>query len=184
MLAVHPQRADEARDREPVRLDPGWLDHPRPKTAIERRIPLWPETVEALREALAERPEPRNKAYDDQCFLTCFGRPWVRYEIDRDREREIKPRFDDGVAKRFGKLLDRLGLRRPGIGLCCLRHTFETIAGGAKDQVAVASIMGHVDPTMAAEYREEIADGRLVAVAEHVRPWLFGTGLDRNPAKA
>ncbi len=28
----------------------GWIDFPRPKTAIQRRIPLWPETVEALRQ--------------------------------------------------------------------------------------------------------------------------------------
>jgi integrase len=41
-------------------LDPdrGWVDYPRPKTGIARRCPLWPETVEAIREALAKRPRP------------------------------------------------------------------------------------------------------------------------------
>src|SRR5262249_20229049 len=39
-------------------LDRGWLDYPRPKTGVPRRVPLWPETVEAVRLALAERPEP------------------------------------------------------------------------------------------------------------------------------
>src|SRR5262249_46341149 len=40
-------------------LENGWIDYPRPKTGIPRRCPLWPETVEALKEALAKRPEPK-----------------------------------------------------------------------------------------------------------------------------
>src|SRR5262249_13624763 len=34
-------------------LDNGWLNYPRPKTGVDRRCPLWPETVQAIREALA-----------------------------------------------------------------------------------------------------------------------------------
>ena len=37
---------------------------------------------------------------------------------------------------------------------------------------AVNFIMGHVDTSMAAHYRERISDERLVAVTEHVRRWL------------
>jgi integrase len=55
-----------------------------------------------------------------------------------------------------------------------LRHTFETIAGGSRDQVAVDAVMGHADYSMAGEYRERIEDDRLEAVAAHVRKWLFG----------
>jgi integrase len=62
---------------------------------------------------------------------------------------------------------------RPGLGFYALRHTFETIAGGSRDQVAVNFIMGHVDESMAAEYREEIEDERLIAVTNHVRAWLY-----------
>ena len=40
-------------------LDKGWLDFPRPKTGVERRCPLWPETVEALRAALEKRHRRR-----------------------------------------------------------------------------------------------------------------------------
>ena len=49
-----------------------------------------------------------------------------------------------------------------------LRHTFETIGGESKDQVAVDLIMGHTDPSMAGHYRERIDDARLKAVTDHV----------------
>src|SRR5262249_29759770 len=42
-------------------LDRGWINYPRPKTGIPRRCPLWPETVEALRTTIAERPEPQQE---------------------------------------------------------------------------------------------------------------------------
>jgi integrase len=48
--------------RSAVDLEAGWLNLPRPKTGISRRCPLWPETVVAVREALAARPEPKDKA--------------------------------------------------------------------------------------------------------------------------
>ena len=50
---------------------------------------------------------------------------------------------------------------------------FETIGGESKDQVAVNSIMGHADASMAAVYRERIDDKRLKAVTDHMRKWLF-----------
>ena len=37
-------------------LKGGWVNFPRPKTGIPRRSPLWPETVDALKVAIAERP--------------------------------------------------------------------------------------------------------------------------------
>ena len=39
-----------------------WLDYPRVKTGVDRRIPLWPETVAALQEAVSSRPAPADPA--------------------------------------------------------------------------------------------------------------------------
>jgi integrase len=141
-------------------LDAGMIDFPRPKTGIARRCPLWPETVEALREALAQRPKPKKEEDADLVFITKYGKPWV------------KDMADSPVTKETRKLLDRLGINGHR-NFYTLRHTFRTIADEAKDQPAVDHIMGHEVPHMSAVYRETISDGRLKAVVEHVRTWLF-----------
>ena len=42
-----------------VNLNVGIVDFPRPKTGIPRKCVLWPETVAAIRDALAGRPSPK-----------------------------------------------------------------------------------------------------------------------------
>ena len=89
-------------------------------------------------------------------------------------------------------LMKAVGIHREGVGFYTLRHIFETVAGGSRDQVAVNAIMGHADSSMAATYREHIDDERLQAVVDHVRTWLFSngksskdnhpTGVSKNPA--
>ena len=85
------------------------------------------------------------------------------------------------VVQEFIKLLKKLKLHRRGMGFYALRHTFETVAGASKDQVAVDAIMGHVDATMAANYRERIDDDRLKAVVDHVHKWLFPVAKRKRP---
>lgn len=151
--------------RSALDLEGGWLDYPRPKTGIDRRCPLWPETVAALREALAVRPAPKDQADAGLVFLTRQGRRWVRLN------KSSTP--NDEIGKSFAKTLAALDLKRPGLGFYALRHTFETVAGESADQVAVDAIMGHVDGSMAAAYREGISDERLQKACEQVRSWLF-----------
>ena len=66
-----------------------------------------------------------------------------------------------------------LDLKRPGLSFYALRHTFETVGGDSRDQVAVDAIMGHVRDDMASLYREKIDDERLEAVTRHVHKWLY-----------
>jgi integrase len=142
-------------------LSKAWVDYPRPKTAIERRCPLWPETVITVREAISGRSGPKDHRDAGLVFLTKYGQPWA------------KETTDNPITKEFRKLLDVLKIYRPGLGFYALRHTFETVAGETRDQVAVNHIMGHVDNSMSATYRERIGDDRLRDVTDFVRHWLF-----------
>jgi integrase len=158
-------------------LEDGWLDYPRAKTGVPRRCPLWPETVKAIRTHLAKRPQAKNPADNSLAVLTRGGKPWVKVVttevVEADGATRPQVRFDDCIAKETAKLLKELGIARPGLNFYALRHTFETVGGGSRDQVAVNAIMGHVDESMAAAYREEVGDDRLRAVVNHVRSWLF-----------
>jgi integrase len=162
-----------------VNLETGWVNFPRPKTEIPRRIPLWAETIPALKEALASRPAPADASVSGLCFLTRQGRAWVRVKErepeQTDGAKEPKPGVPiDGLSQQFGKMLRTLHINgRRGLGFYTLRHCFETYAGESRDQVAVDAVMGHVDGSMSANYRHRISDDRLKAVVETVRAWLF-----------
>jgi integrase len=143
-------------------LERGWLDYPRPKTGIARRCPLWPETVEALREALVNRTKPKSLAVAELVFLTRQGTSWHKEDMSSPLVLKVR------------KQLRRLGINgRKGLGFYTLRHTFRTVADDARDQPAADHLMGHARADMSSAYRETISDARLKAVADHVRAWLF-----------
>jgi len=137
-----------------VDLDAGWIDYPRPKTEVDRRCPLWPETIDAMSASAARRP--RQIEGKPVFFVQHNGKPFSNESSD--------------LSKYFGAVRRRV---LPDGGMYWLRHTLETIGGGAKDQVALNQIMGHVDDTMAAVYREDIDAARLRAVTNHVRNWML-----------
>jgi integrase len=148
-------------------LGRGWVDFPRPKTGLPRRCQLWPETVQAIRDALDARPEPKDAADTGVLFITKYGLPWAKTDNAGPITQEMR------------KLLNRLGIKGHR-NFYTLRHTFRTIADAAKDQPAADYVMGHEVPHMSSVYRETISDERLRAVTDHVRAWLFaGTGSDR-----
>lgn len=144
-----------------VDLDRQWLEFPRPKTGVHRRCWLWEETVEALREVIAKRAEPKREQDAKLVFLTRLRMSWADDEKASPLSVECK------------KLLDKLGIYRPGLGFYALRHTYETVAGESRDQVAVDATIGHVDTSMAGVYREGIGDERRRAVAMFVHGWLW-----------
>jgi len=154
-------------------LDGAWLNYPRPKSGVNRRGRLWPETIAALREVLAKRVEPKDQVHAGLVFLTHCRSPWCTVRRKEQDDGTLKITTDDSVSKETKKLLKRLDINGHR-GFYALRHTFQTVADAANDRVAVDHVMGHADASMAAVYRERIDDARLIAVAEHAHKWLFG----------
>lgn len=140
-----------------VDLSAAWIVYPRPKTEVDRSCPLWPETVLALREALAKRHTP-SQGPSDRLFIMPSGAFW---------DITTNP-----ITKQFSANKLRANIKQGGF--YWLRHTFQTIGDGAKDPIAVKHIMGHLDASMSGAYREGIGEDRLLGVVTHVRSWLFG----------
>ncbi len=135
-----------------------WLVYPRPKTGIERRAPLWPETRAALAAVVREG--------DEVVFRTRWGNPWTA---------KSKYGGDSPISMRFTKLCRTVGIYRLGRGFYSLRHVCQTIGEESGDHAATEYILGHAPPAddMASVYRERMSDARLFRVAKHIRRWLF-----------
>jgi integrase len=155
-----------------VDLAAGFIDFVRPKTGTNRRTPLWPETIAAFQEVLAQRKEPKDMADAGLTFITKHGTRYVR------------GKSTDGVGLQFRKLLDQLGLRVAGRNFYALRHVHRTIADEVKDRPAADLIMGHQDgDDIVTAYRESISDDRLRAITNHVRSWLEPWKTDEEPVQ-
>jgi integrase len=173
-----------------VDLDGGWINFPRPKTGVNRRCPLWPETIAGLREVLSTRPRAKAASDAGLVFLTAFGSRFVTVTTDKVPAHEqngngvhkaLRVCWGDALTKEFRKAASALGVQKNGVSFYALRHTFQTVADESRDRVAVSSIMGHTDNSMAGVYRERISDERLQAVTAHVRAWLFGSPAQEQP---
>ena len=141
-------------------LDSGWLTFPRPKTGVGRRAKLWPETITALQEAWKLRPKKRlPRELQTRWFVTKYRSTW-------SNEGSGCP-----ISQSFRRALKAAGGHRKGLGFYTLRHTFQTVAETCGDFPAISMVMGHVDNSMSAVYRERIDDSRLEKVAETVKKW-------------
>jgi integrase len=149
-----------------INFETGWIHFPRPKTGIDRRVRMWPETAKAIIAAIEARPDPKDPADAELAFITKYGHPWTRL---RDTGAVVC-----AISQEFSKLLKEVGINGHR-KFYSLRRGFETIAGDSRDQIATDFIMGHVPSArdMSAVYRDRIEDERLKAVVEHVRRWLF-----------
>lgn len=149
-----------------IDLDSGWATFARTKTGIARRSPLWPETIEAIRAAIAIRPEPKSDADKGIVLLTVRGERLVRI-TEKSRT--------DSVTSVFAKLLSDLEINgRKGLGFYSLRHTFATIGLEQADRDAMKSLMGHAAGDILANYEQAgPSDARLTAITDHVRSWLL-----------
>ncbi|NLX54145.1 MAG: ParB N-terminal domain-containing protein, partial [Planctomycetaceae bacterium] len=148
-----------------VDLETGWVSYARPKTGIERRCPLWNETIKALRVVRQKRKEPRDPSHSDRFFITQRREPWASNSSGAT-----------GIGHEFRKVLDTLKLYRTGLSFYVLRHCFQTIGDETGDYLAVRRIMGHADNSISDAYRERFPDERLKKVTDHVHDWLYGEG--------
>jgi len=146
-----------------------WMDLPRGKTGVDRRIPLWTETRDAIADAIPARPVPKPGS-EQVVFLSKHGSPMIVHREDGKKT--------DLTIEGFRRLTKAAGIHRDRKGLYWLRHTFQTIGDGAGDPMATSHIMGHIDSSMAGQYREQIDDSRLLKVTNHVHSWLFKTVKD------
>jgi integrase len=158
-----------------VNLDDAVIDYERPKTAVPRVVPLWPETIKALGKVLnGHRPTARKREYEDRVFLTAKGNAWKKETLRVDGgESSVPVGRQQAISAEFNKLLVKLEMKRPGLGFYGLRHTFRTWADELNDQHAIHRIMGHAIPGMSGVYVEEISVRRLRAVVNHVRKKVF-----------
>ncbi|MFN0135696.1 MAG: tyrosine-type recombinase/integrase [Phycisphaerae bacterium] len=157
--------------RTAIDLDRGLIDFERPKTAVRRIVPLWPETVTAIRALLdGERPKPASDEAKPLLFRSEQGYALVRQTIQRSDGGEIKKVvYIDRLGDWFDGLLVELKLKRYGLGFYSLRHTFRTWADDCGDQHAIHRVMGHSIPGMSGVYIEEIGLERLRRVVNLVR---------------
>lgn len=156
-----------------VDLAAGWVDFPRPKTAILRRCKLWPETVEALRGVLAKRQKPKTPDATNCLFVTRCGERFVRATAEG--------LVVDGVGQEFSKLLRKLDMKRDGLSFYALRHGFQTIGTDVYDsEVTIKFLMGHAPKAgdMSSTYREMISDRRIEEAVNAVRAWLWPAGSE------
>lgn len=137
-----------------VDLDAGVIKDRRPKTNIPRTVPLWPETLWALR---------RLKRRGPRVFVTKYGNRWT----------------GNAVAHEFAKLAVKCGLKAEGVkgrkrqpdGVTAYagRHTFATFANEVRDTDARRHLMGRTVPNLDDVYVETFFLKRLSLVTEHVR---------------
>jgi integrase len=162
-----------------IDLERGRVDYPRVKTGIDRRCPLWPETIEAIRSSIAEIGRwkvTRDPSAKELLFVTRNGLPCVRSRFGTTRDGRPNVVLHDSIKTAMQRAMEKAGVAQSGLGFYGLRRSFETIGSETGNQVAVDHIMGHapLSSDMGAVYRKHVADDALLQVTDHVRKWLWG----------
>ena len=141
-------------------LESGWIRFARSKTGIDRKIPMWPETVSAIKDMLTTRPKakPGCKRY---LLLSRAGRSYLSMDSGKQ------------IGNKFARLAKKAGIVGRQFYDC--RRTFQTIGEESRDLAAVQSIMGHAarGDDMSSVYRQRVSDDRLIAVTNTVHDWLY-----------
>jgi integrase len=122
----------------------------RNKTGVRRNLPLWPETIQALKEL------PRS---GQLVFYASQGHPWVTTVVKTNEDGEREYTSVNRITPRFSRLMKKVGIHAPkGTGFYSLRRTAATIAARSGDPFAVQRLLGHVDLTMATRYVQDVSE--------------------------
>ncbi len=111
----------------------------RNKTLIRWKFVLWPETLKAIRAAQSTENE------SGLLFLTVHGNPWHR-EQSHARKRKpgvTKSSDTNSIALMFNRLLNRIGIKRDGVGFGAFRATHTSAVGSHPDRTAQKWVRGH-----------------------------------------
>ncbi|MFC1793381.1 tyrosine-type recombinase/integrase [Planctomycetota bacterium] len=137
----------------------------RSKTKIDRNLPLWPETIKALKEI------PRSGSL---VFTTSKDHPWIRTTATTNDNGEPKYIIDNRISTKFSRLMKKVGIQAPkGTGFYTFRRTAATIAARSGDPFAVQRLLGHVDLTMATRYVQDVSE-QTDRVIENSRKHFIG----------
>ena len=125
-------------------LEKGRVVLPRGKTGVSRNLPLWPETIKALKKV-------PNKG--KLVFYTSRGNPFVRTVYKVDADGNGKYTTINAISTMFSRLIKKSGLDVPkGTGFYTLRRTAATMAARSGDPFAVQRLLGHANLQMASRY--------------------------------
>ena len=137
----------------------------RNKTKIGRNLPLWPETIQALKEV------PRSGTL---VFTISDGHPWIQTTATRNDSGEPKYICDNRISTKFSRLMKKVRIQTPkGTGFYTLRRTAATMAARSGDPFAVQRLLGHVDLTMATRYVQDVSE-QTDRVIENSRKHFIG----------
>jgi len=135
----------------------------RNKTGVPRNLPLWPETMKALKKV------PKS---GQLVFYTAEGHPWVRTSLKTKKDGSTKYTTVNAITSMFARLLKKARINAPkGTGFYTLRRTAATLAARSGDPFAVQRLLGHVDLTMATRYVQDVSE-QTDRVIENSRKYL------------
>jgi len=131
-------------------LEKGRVQLARNKTGVPRNLPLWPETIQALKKV------PRS---GQLVFHTAEGHPWVRTLLKIEKDGSRRYTTVNAITSMFSRLLKKAKINAPkGTGFYALRRTAARLAARSGDPFAVQRLLGHVDLTMATRYVQDISE--------------------------
>ena len=124
------------------------IQYARTKTGVNRNLPLWQETIHALKKI------PLTSEY---VFITKRGNKYVRIVRKEKTDGTIRMLNYNAISKDFSELLRTVGIKtEKGVGFYTLRRTAATLAARSGDPFAVQKLLGHADLKMATTYVQDV----------------------------